>query len=121
MIVLDTSVIYALLDAADSRHRQALAWCVRTAFGPTRSRRASASANGACPATEWTAAPSASPAPPSSVIAATRLAFRRLSFAARDGRETVMLTGSCEIQESAETSTVLAVLNATNRWMQIER
>lgn len=26
MIVLDTSVIYALLDAADSRHRQALAW-----------------------------------------------------------------------------------------------
>jgi uncharacterized protein len=26
MIVLDTSVIYALLDAADSRHREALAW-----------------------------------------------------------------------------------------------
>ncbi len=26
MIVLDTSVIYALLDAADRRHRQALAW-----------------------------------------------------------------------------------------------
>jgi len=26
MIVLDTSVIYALLDAADSRHRQAVAW-----------------------------------------------------------------------------------------------
>lgn len=26
MIVLDTSVIYALLDAADERHRQALAW-----------------------------------------------------------------------------------------------
>ena len=27
MIILDTSVIYALLDAADSRHRQALEWC----------------------------------------------------------------------------------------------
>lgn len=26
MIVLDTSVIYALLDAADRRHREALAW-----------------------------------------------------------------------------------------------
>lgn len=26
MIILDTSVIYALLDAADSRHRQALGW-----------------------------------------------------------------------------------------------
>ncbi len=26
MIVLDTSVIYALLDAADRRHRQAVAW-----------------------------------------------------------------------------------------------
>lgn len=26
MIVLDTSVVYALLDASDSRHRQALEW-----------------------------------------------------------------------------------------------
>ena len=26
MIILDTSIIYALLDAADSRHRQALDW-----------------------------------------------------------------------------------------------
>jgi predicted nucleic acid-binding protein len=26
VIILDTSVIYALLDAADSRHRQALEW-----------------------------------------------------------------------------------------------
>ncbi len=29
MIVLDTSLIYALLDGADSRHRQALAWYER--------------------------------------------------------------------------------------------
>lgn len=44
-----------------------------------------------------------------------------VSIDARDGRETVTLTGSCEVQESAETSTVLAVLNATNRWMQLDR
>lgn len=47
--------------------------------------------------------------------------FVFVSVAAREGRETVMLTGSCEVQESAETSTVLAVLNATNRWMQLDR
>ena len=47
--------------------------------------------------------------------------FLFVSIAAREGRETVMLTGSCEVQESAETSTVLAVLNATNRWMQFDR
>jgi len=47
--------------------------------------------------------------------------FVFVSIAARDGRETVMLTGSCEVQESGETSTVLAVLNATNRWMQLDR
>lgn len=29
MIVLDTSVIYALLDGADSRHREAVAWYER--------------------------------------------------------------------------------------------
>ena len=28
-----------------------------------------------------------------------------------------MLTGSCEVRESAETAAVLAVLDATNRWM----
>ena len=47
--------------------------------------------------------------------------FVFVSIAAREGRETVMLTGSCEVQESEETSTVLAVLNATNRWMQLDR
>ena len=36
---------------------------------------------------------------------------------ARQGREQVLLTGSCEIRESAETAAVLAVLDATNRWM----
>ena len=36
---------------------------------------------------------------------------------AKVGRDTVLLTGSCEVRESAETAGVLAVLDATNRWM----
>lgn len=36
---------------------------------------------------------------------------------ARAGREQVLLTGSAEIRDSAETAAVLAVLDATNRWM----
>jgi hypothetical protein len=34
------------------------------------------------------------------------------------GRDRVLLTGSCEIRESAETSAALAVLDATNRWLE---
>jgi hypothetical protein len=33
------------------------------------------------------------------------------------GRQRTLLTGSCEIRESGETSAVLAVLDATNRWL----
>ena len=47
--------------------------------------------------------------------------FIFVSVAARVGREPVMLTGSCEVRESAETSAVLAVLDATNRWMYLDR
>ncbi len=47
--------------------------------------------------------------------------FMFVSVAARVGREPVMLTGSCEVRESAETSAVLAVLDATNRWMHLDR
>lgn len=36
---------------------------------------------------------------------------------ARWGRETVLLTGSCEIRDSAETASALAILDATNRWI----
>lgn len=36
---------------------------------------------------------------------------------ARSGREQILLTGSAEIRDSAETAAVLAVLDATNRWM----
>ncbi|HYD54630.1 MAG TPA: hypothetical protein VEA99_18495 [Gemmatimonadaceae bacterium] len=39
----------------------------------------------------------------------------------RAGRETVLLTGSAEVRESAETASVLAVLDATNRWVAFPR
>ena len=48
---------------------------------------------------------------------------RRYVFVAvtvRSGREAKMLAGTCEITESAETASVLAVLNATNRWVEQE-
>ena len=47
--------------------------------------------------------------------------FIFVSVAARVGREPVVLTGRCEVRDSAETSAVLAVLDATNRWMHIDR
>src|ERR687887_152395 len=37
------------------------------------------------------------------------------------GREAQLLTGTCEIRESAERSSVLAVLDATNRWTDARR
>lgn len=36
---------------------------------------------------------------------------------ARLGRESVLLTGSCEVKDSVETASALAVLDATNRWL----
>ena len=36
----------------------------------------------------------------------------------RRGRNSTLLTGSCEIRDSAETAAALAVLNATNRWVE---
>lgn len=36
---------------------------------------------------------------------------------ARWGRESAILAGSCEIKDSPETAAVLAVLDATNRWI----
>jgi hypothetical protein len=36
----------------------------------------------------------------------------------RQGRSNVLLTGSCEVRESMETASALAVLNATNRWVE---
>lgn len=34
------------------------------------------------------------------------------------GRERALLTGSCELRDSAEVSAVLALLDATNRWLE---
>lgn len=47
--------------------------------------------------------------------------FVFVSIAVRIGREPVVLTGSCEVRETAETSAVLAVLDATNRWLYLDR
>ena len=36
----------------------------------------------------------------------------------RQGRTSTLLIGSCEVTDSAETASALAVLNATNRWVE---
>jgi hypothetical protein len=51
------------------------------------------------------------------LIEAFEREFVFVGITARWGRETTMLTGSCEIRDSAETASVLAVLDATNRWV----
>ena len=55
------------------------------------------------------------------VIEAFDRAFVFVSLLARIGRESAVLTGSCEVRESKETSAVLSVLDATNRWMHLDR
>lgn len=55
------------------------------------------------------------------VIEAFDRNFVFVSVTARLGRDMVVLTGSCEVREGAETSSVLSVLDATNRWLHLER
>jgi hypothetical protein len=43
--------------------------------------------------------------------------FVFVGVAAQEGRERAMLTGSCEVRESPEQASVLAALDATNRWI----
>ena len=43
--------------------------------------------------------------------------FVFVGVAAQVGRERALLTGSCEVRESPETASVLATLDATNRWI----
>lgn len=43
--------------------------------------------------------------------------FVFVAVSARQARASVMLTGSCEVKDSPETAAVLAVLDATNRWI----
>lgn len=55
------------------------------------------------------------------VIAAFDREFVFVSVQGRIGREQVTLAGTAEVRESAETASVLAVLDATNRWVLLER
>ena len=43
--------------------------------------------------------------------------FVIVGLTARWGRESAFLSGTCEIKDSPETASVLAVLDATNRWI----
>ena len=47
--------------------------------------------------------------------------FAFVAVTARQQRRLSLLTGTCEVQESLETAGALAVLDATNRWLAIER
>ena len=47
--------------------------------------------------------------------------FVFVGLRARFGRESVLLTGTAEVKESRETAAVLAVLDATNRWIEYQR
>jgi hypothetical protein len=47
--------------------------------------------------------------------------FVFVGVSARVGRDSALLTGSCEVRESAETASVLAALDATNRWIAYGR
>ena len=54
------------------------------------------------------------------VVEAFDREFVFVSVLGRAGRDTAVLTGSSEVRESLETSAVLAVLDATNRWLQFD-
>ena len=43
--------------------------------------------------------------------------FVFVGVTAQQGRSSALLTGTCEVKDSAETASVLAVLDATNRWI----
>lgn len=43
--------------------------------------------------------------------------FVFVGVTAQQGRSSQLLTGTCEVKDSPETASVLAVLDATNRWI----
>jgi len=47
--------------------------------------------------------------------------FVFVGLTTRTGRESALLTGSAEVKESQETASVLAVLDATNRWIEYSK
>ena len=52
------------------------------------------------------------------VIAAADREFAFVVVSGRSGRETTILSGSCEVRDGVETAAALAVLDATERWME---
>ena len=52
------------------------------------------------------------------LIEAFERSFVFVAVTVRSGRDAKLLTGTCEVRESAETAGVLAVLDATNRWIE---
>lgn len=55
------------------------------------------------------------------MIEAFERTFVFVGITARAGRDSALMTGSAEVKESAETASVLAVLDATNRWLELMR
>ena len=51
-------------------------------------------------------------------VEATDRAFAFVVVSGRAGRETTYLSGSCEVKDNLETAAVLAVLDATERWIE---
>lgn len=47
--------------------------------------------------------------------------FVLVGVTVQQARDSVLLTGTCEVKESPETASVLAVLDATNRWLMQPR
>jgi hypothetical protein len=45
--------------------------------------------------------------------------FVFVGLTARYGRDSALLTGSAEVRDGIETASVLAVLDATNRWVEL--
>ena len=53
------------------------------------------------------------------LIEAFEREFVFVALTTRCGRETALLTGSAEVKDGIETASVLAVLDATNRWVEL--
>ena len=52
------------------------------------------------------------------IVEAFDLAFVMVGVQVLDGRHKLLLVGTCEIRDSAPQAAALAVLDATNRWLQ---
>ncbi len=57
----------------------------------------------------------------SKLVDAFEREFVFVGLSTRVGRESALLTGTAEVKESPETASVLAVLDATNRWIEFAK